>query len=106
MTIEREEEPALEGVEVGERRLEGERQQEAGQQLDAGLHDAQLLELVLPLAVEPLLVGLVAAVVLRSCIRQPSETGRSCGLHLIGCVARRVADGRLEDGRSPDVRPD
>ncbi len=55
-----EEQRALEGVELGELRLEGECQQEAGEQLDAGLHHPQLLELVLPLAVQPLLLGLAA----------------------------------------------
>ena len=55
-----EEQAALERVELGELRLEGERQEEAGEQLHAGLHHAQLLELVLPLAVQPLLLGLAA----------------------------------------------
>ena len=43
---------------VGER----ERQQEPGQQLHARLHDPQLLEHVVPVAVEPLGLGLVALV--------------------------------------------
>ena len=42
--------------------LERDREQEAGEDLRAGLHDAQLLQDLVPVAVEPLGLGLVPAV--------------------------------------------
>ena len=51
-------EPALETVQVLERLLERQRQQETGRQLGTGLHDPQLLEELVPLAVETLGLGL------------------------------------------------
>jgi hypothetical protein len=54
---------ALPVVEIGEGRLEGEGEQEAGEDLGAGLHDPELLEHFDPVAIGPLEGGLVAAVV-------------------------------------------
>ncbi len=49
-------------VDAAEDLGERQREQEAGQQLDPGLDDAQLLEQLVPVAVEPLVARLVAVV--------------------------------------------
>ena len=48
--------------EVGEPLLERDRQQESGEDLRAGLRDPQLLQQLVPVAVEALALGLVAPV--------------------------------------------
>jgi hypothetical protein len=49
-------------IERGEALLEGQRKQEAGEQLDSGQHDAQLLQQRCPVAVETLSARLVALI--------------------------------------------
>ncbi len=50
-------------VKLGEPLLERQRQQEAGEQLDAGLRNPQLLQQAGPITVQPLRFGLVAVLV-------------------------------------------
>ena len=61
---EREVQPLLPDVEVLEALGEGQREQEPRQQLHARLHHPQLLEHVVPVAVQLLGLGLVAVVLL------------------------------------------
>ena len=69
-------------VELGEPLLERDRQQEPGQDLRSGLRDAQLLEHLVPVAVEALGLGLVAAVAGVGILSE------SCACH--GTMLRRV----------------
>lgn len=62
-TMSAEVEGALTVVEIAERRLEGQREEEAGEDLRAGLEDPQLLQDLVPVAVGALVGGLVPAVV-------------------------------------------
>ena len=57
---EHEVEGELVALELVERRLERHREQEAREDLGAGLHGAKLLQDIVPLAVETLAVGLLA----------------------------------------------
>ena len=81
--------PALEGVELAEARLEGQRGEEAGQQLYAGLADPQLLEDVVPVAVAALVGRLVPPV--RRVDIAVATAGSRVGR--VGCGAAGIGGG-------------
>ena len=66
----------------GKRWLNGHHEQEREQHLDAGQRDAQLLEELLEIAVEPLLLGLVSARARRGFPHRPMEYPPGAGLHV------------------------
>src|SRR5690606_6704299 len=85
----------LVAVELLETLLEGDREQEAREDLGARLHDAQLLQDLAPIAVEPFVLGLIASVARSSIVvaRHALTLGHARGGYRV-CVATR---GQLFD---------